>query len=147
MAEMNWWRGSEPSSSKFVGSVDYTPWINGDAPDIHFEERPGQVAPFERRPDEYPVKYDLSYNYPNPFNPTTTFRYKVPTPGSDVRITVYNVAGQVVTTLVREFKTPGVYRVMWDGRSESGNPAATGVYFVNMISGDFTDTKKIVLIK
>jgi hypothetical protein len=148
MAEMNWWGGSEPSPSRFVGSVDYDPWLEGETPpDIHFEEIPGQVAPFAQERRELPARYSLSYNYPNPFNPVTTFRYAVPQPGGSVRIAIYNVAGQRVATLVNEQKAPGTYTAVWSGVSDGGVNVASGVYFVRMEAGSFTETRKVILLK
>ncbi len=149
MAEVNWWKGVEPSPNKFVGSVDYDPWIEGETPpDIHYEEIPGQVSPFVPLEDEAsPSQYSLSYNYPNPFNPVTTFSYEVPRPGGDIEIVLYNVAGQTVASLVREYRGPGVYKVTWGGESDRGERVASGVYFVRMRAGSFEETRKIILLK
>ncbi|MBP2680192.1 MAG: hypothetical protein H6Q78_55 [Candidatus Krumholzibacteriota bacterium] len=148
MAEMNWWRGEEPPSNRFYGSVDYDPWIDDETPpDIHYEEIPGLVAPFVAQEQALPTQYDLSYNYPNPFNPVTTFVFQVPPQGSDVELVIYNVAGQRVTSLVREYKSPGVYKVTWNGESERGGPVASGMYFVRMRAGSYKETRKIMLLK
>ncbi len=89
----------------------------------------------------------LSQNLPNPFNPVTTIRYSVKE-HAHVSLKVYNVAGQLVTTLVNEVKQPGIiYEVCWDGRSNSGDPVASGVYFYKMVTKDFSMTKKMVLLK
>ncbi len=147
MAEMNWWRGTQPNPNMFVGSVDYTPWLVGPPPDIHYEEIPGRTSPFEEERIGYPARYDLSYNYPNPFNPVTTFFYQVPPPGGDVEIVIYNVSGQRVTPLVNEHKPSGLYKVTWDGVSERGERVASGVYFVRMRAGSFTETQKVIVLK
>jgi len=147
MAEVDWWRGEEPPSNRFYGSVDYDPWLEGDAPEIHSQGGPGPVAPFDARTDELPTRYDLSYNYPNPFNPVTTFVYQVPPPGGDVELAIYNVAGQRVTSLVREHKPAGVYKVTWNGESERGGAVASGVYFVQMRAGSYAETRKIMFLK
>jgi len=148
MAEVDWWGGSEPNPNRFVGSVDHDPWLEGETPpDIHYEEIPGQVAPFVPFEEECPIQFALSYNYPNPFNPVTTFNYEVPQPGAEVTITVYNGTGQLVTSLVNEYKSPGAYQVTWDGSNESGELMASGVYFVRMNAGSFSETRKIILLK
>ncbi len=95
-----------------------------------------------------PLTYELYQNYPNPFNPTTTIQFsiasKVPT---NVRLTVYNVLGQKVKTLVDDYRSQGTYRVIWDGRNEGGNMAASGVYFYMLKTDSFIQTKKMLLLK
>ena len=85
---------------------------------------------------------------PNPFNPETTIRYGVRKRGH-VSLKVYNVAGQLVRTLVDDIKSPRPkgFEVTWDGRSDRGDAAATGVYFYKLVAPGFTETKKMVLLK
>ena len=83
----------------------------------------------------------LIQNYPNPFNPTTIIKYQIPEL-RNVRLTVYDVLGREVQTLVNEEKQAGNYEVEFDG---TGLPS--GVYFYKIESGNFSDTKKIVLLK
>jgi flagellar hook assembly protein FlgD len=64
-----------------------------------------------------------------------------------VQIVIYNIQGQRVVTLLDERRPAGIHAVMWDGRDGAGEPVATGVYFVQMRSGSFKETKKIVLLK
>ena len=95
-----------------------------------------------------PNKFELSQNYPNPFNPTTTIKYSIPSlarvPEGPVRVllTVYDVLGNEVATLVNENKAPGNYEVNFDGSNLS-----SGVYFYKMTAGSFTVVKKLNLIK
>jgi hypothetical protein len=88
-----------------------------------------------------PREYKLSQNYPNPFNPTTKISFALPKAGN-VELSVYDLLGREVSTLVNEFKTPGSYTINFNASS-----LASGVYFYTIKSGDFTDTKKMVLIK
>ncbi len=88
-----------------------------------------------------PSTYELSQNYPNPFNPTTTIRYSIMKPGL-VTLTVYNVLGQRVETLVDRFQSAGSYVVTFDA-----SRYATGVYFYQVRSGSFQSVKKMMLIK
>jgi hypothetical protein len=90
----------------------------------------------------------LSHNYPNPFNPTTTIQFGIKDRGY-VSLKIYNVAGQLVKTLVDEVKnpTPGGYKFTWNGRSDAGAPVATGVYFCKLVTSDFSRTRKLVLLK
>jgi len=91
---------------------------------------------------EVPFTYRLSQNYPNPFNPVTTIKYGLPKYGN-TSLTVYNITGQVVKTLVaNEFKDAGTYEVTFDASNLS-----SGVYFYTLESGSFKETKKMLLVK
>jgi hypothetical protein len=89
---------------------------------------------------------DLAQNYPNPFNPSTTIKYSVKA-NAHVSLKIYNVAGQLVRTLVNCDMTAGVYTESWNGRNNSGNPISSGVYFYKLVTKDFSMTKKMVLLK
>ena len=95
-----------------------------------------------------PKVFSLAQNSPNPFNPATTISYSVPE-GTlvQVKLTVYNIRGQLVRTLVDEVREPGSYTVYWDGRNDAGRQVASGVYFYRMRAGDFVQTRKMVLLK
>ncbi len=84
---------------------------------------------------------------PNPFNPTTQIRYSVATGGAVVDIRIFDVAGRMVRTLVDGRQDAGVHSVVWDGRDEHGRSMPSGVYFCRMRSGDYSQTRKIVLAK
>ncbi len=90
---------------------------------------------------EIPTVFSLAQNYPNPFNPVTSIKYSVPKQ-SLVKLVIYDIIGREVATLVNEVKTPGNYTASFDA-----SMYASGVYFYRMESGDFTDVKKMVLIK
>ena len=92
-----------------------------------------------------PTQFKLSQNFPNPFNPETSFDIHLPEP-SDWTVQIFNVQGQVVRTLSGS-SSAGVTRVTWTGTDESGMKAASGIYFYRVTAGDFSDTKKMVLIK
>ena len=93
-----------------------------------------------------PARATLLPNYPNPFNPSTTLMFNLGRQ-SHVTLTVHDMAGRVVRTLVDGSRDAGEHRVIWDGRDEQGAAAATGVYFVRVESRDGVDTQKIALIK
>jgi hypothetical protein len=93
-----------------------------------------------------PASTALDQNYPNPFNPTTTIAYSIAS-RSRVQLRIYNVRGQLVKTLVDDEQVPNVYRAVWDGRNNSGSPVASGVYFYELVAGDFQATKKMVLVR
>jgi hypothetical protein len=89
----------------------------------------------------------LEQNVPNPFNPTTTIRYEVRESGP-VTLKIYNVAGQLVRTLVDGERAAGqVHEATWNGLNDGGRPVSSGVYFYKLVARDFTQTKKMVLLK
>ena len=90
-------------------------------------------------------------NYPNPFNPETWIPYHLAT-GADVTVTIYNVQGDVVRTLMLGHQPAGVYEsrgraAYWDGRNALGEPVASGLYFYTLTAGDFTATRKLLIAK
>ena len=93
-----------------------------------------------------PFNFELSQNYPNPFNPATSIEYSIPTK-SHVTIEVFNILGQRVRTLVDHEKPAGSYNITWDGNTNSGNPAATGLYVYRFQAGEYVETKKMMLLK
>jgi hypothetical protein len=93
-----------------------------------------------------PTAYALGQNFPNPFNPSTTLLYSLKNAGH-VQLNIYNVLGQNVRTLVDEYQAAKDYSVIWDGHDDAGNEVASGVYFYRIKSGEFTDIKKMVLMK
>jgi hypothetical protein len=100
-----------------------------------------------------PEEFELSQNYPNPLNPITTIPYTVS--GSQfivhgpvhTSMKIYNILGQLVRTLVDEGKTPGKYEINWDGNDDSGKEVGSGIYFYQLRTRDYTDTKKMVLLR
>ncbi len=93
-----------------------------------------------------PDVYSLSQNFPNPFNPTTRFGFGLPEAGK-VTITIYDLLGRPVRTLVSEQRDAGYYFVQWDSRDDRGVYVASGLYITVMQSGSFRDVKKIILLK
>ena len=93
-----------------------------------------------------PSETGLLANYPNPFNPATTIRYVLPEQ-AEVHITVYNMLGQQVRALVNQQDSPGEHEVVWDGCDDSGHPVSSGLYLYRMTAGDFTQSRKMLLLK
>ena len=93
-----------------------------------------------------PVTYSLSQNYPNPFNPSTTLRYAIPQAGK-VTLEIYNVLGQKIRTLLNSDVTAGTHLTVWNGLDDAGQQVSTGVYFYKLTAKNFTDTKKMILMK
>jgi hypothetical protein len=99
---------------------------------------------------EIPAVTKFNGNYPNPFNPVTTFSYSLANE-SKVDLTIFNIKGQKVKTLIDEKQVAGVHQVIWDGTDENGKYISTGIYFshcsINSGDGDYTSVKKIILLK
>jgi len=95
--------------------------------------------------NKVPAEFKLQQNYPNPFNPVTKIKFDIATVGAvprTVRLVIYDVLGREIATLVNEELQPGTYEVEWDA---SNYPS--GVYYYRLVSADYSDTKKMVLIK
>ena len=88
-----------------------------------------------------PVDYKLDQNYPNPFNPTTVINFTIPKAGN-VTLKVYNALGQEVATLVDEYKDASNYQVDFNA-----SKLASGIYFYSLKANNFTQTKKMMLVK
>ena len=97
---------------------------------------------------DLPVNYidELICNYPNPFNPTTTIKFSTEKQGN-VSIDVYNIRGQKVVTLLNGTLEAGEHSVVWSGFDESGRSVGSGVYFYHMRKDDFSEMKRMVLMK
>jgi hypothetical protein len=140
MAQMNWWGTDDPPGRKFYslgGTVVWQPHLETD--------------PFEREngpPDQTdgPASYYLSQNVPNPFNPVTTIRFGL-AEAAAVRVTIYDLAGRRVRTLLDAWRPTGHHSVSWDGTSDAGVDVATGVYFYRIEAGPLRETRKAVLLK
>jgi len=89
-----------------------------------------------------PLEFSLLESYPNPFNPSTTIRFQVPFKAR-VNISVFDILGNHIETIIDESVTPGLRSIVWKPNSSD----ATGMYFIHMKSANFTDTKKIMFLK
>ena len=106
-------------------------------------------------PDEIqnalPEQFSLYQNFPNPFNPATTISYALPKSGH-IELTIYNLLGQKVRTLVNTYQPAGQFQVQWDGRDAQGNPVASGVYVYKLkaksVPGErFEEVRKMILMR
>lgn len=93
-----------------------------------------------------PEGFNVSQNYPNPFNPTTAFKYTLPK-ASHVEISIYNLMGQKIATLVNANIAAGTYQVKWDGRNSHGNLVPSGLYFYEVRTPAFRQIGKMILSK
>ncbi|MBI4547126.1 MAG: T9SS type A sorting domain-containing protein, partial [Ignavibacteriae bacterium] len=113
---------------------------------IHLRLSPASTA-------ELPKEFALHQNYPNPFNPTTRIRFALPQE-TKVKLKIYNILGQEITTLIDEIQQPGFKSVTWDGNGESGQPLPSGLYFYRIVvtptnnsNSIFIETRKMILLK
>jgi choice-of-anchor B domain-containing protein len=93
-----------------------------------------------------PVGFNLKQNYPNPFNPTTRISYTIGL-ASFVNLTVFDVSGNFVKTLVNSHKPTGVYTLHWDGKDELDEKMPSGNYFIRIKTEEFTQSRKMILLK
>lgn len=93
-----------------------------------------------------PAEYSLKQSFPNPFNPVTTIEFGLPSQEL-VRLSVYNILGQEVVTLVNEILPAGHHRMVWNGKNKLGRDVASGVYVYTLRTESFFDRKKMVLLR
>ena len=117
---------------------------NGDsiAPGKFFQERYLSQSINELNPEVFSVEP----NYPNPFNPVTTLRYELPE-NALVNITIYDIMGRQVSTLVSSQQTAGYKSVQWYATNDEGAPVSAGLYLYTIEAGQYLQTKKMVLLK
>ena len=137
-AEYNYWGDDCVDPAWFYGDVDYTPWTDEAHTGVYTECLSGVEG-------EWGV--EASYNYPNPFNPTTAISYTVPAPGAEVRLTIYDLAGREVRTLVAGAEQGGEHVAVWHGRDDAGRVVGSGVYFYRLVVGDKSIERKMVMLK
>ena len=111
------------------------------APDMGASESHEGWSDIEDEPLSRLQTFSLNQNYPNPFNPTTMINYQLPMT-SDVELSVYNLLGQKIATLVNESQRAGNHQVGWDASNQ-----ASGVYYYQIRAGEFQDVKKMILIR
>ena len=133
-------------SLRFIGSLRGTFYLD----DIHLvaAQPPSEITAVREEGDQIgtPREFALDPNYPNPFNSSTTIRYRIEEPGR-VRLEVFDIQGQKVKTLANGDVGPGVYQVEWDGTDASGKPVATGVYLARLQKDTALLVHKMLLLK
>jgi len=100
----------------------------------------------EELPNTLPKSYNLLANFPNPFNPSTEIGYELPEL-TDVNLSVYNILGQRVKTLINMRQQPGIYSVNWDGRDGEGHDISSGIYFYRLTTNNFDAARQMMLVK
>ena len=96
---------------------------------------------------EVPIAFSLAQNVPNPFNPATEIRFAVPPQAGHVRLEIFDVRGQKVRTLVEGALPAGDHARVWQGRTDTGRPAPSGVYFYRLSGDGFSETRKMVVVQ
>lgn len=124
------------------------PTMDWVAEDLYVESPPPDLTTATAIDDkeELPFTYALEQNYPNPFNPSTTIEFSL-AERSDVTISIYNVMGQLVNTLVSTEMNAGSHQLVWNGKNRQGNQVTSGIYFLQMKSKNFTKVRKMTLLK
>lgn len=96
--------------------------------------------------DEVPADFHLEQNYPNPFNPSTRIQYGLPQ-AERVELTVTDVNGRLVATLISAEQPAGTHETTWNGRADDGSAVASGIYLYRLTAGTFTEVRRLVLVK
>ena len=129
-----------------IGAYEY--WITAVDLSGLESESSGIVSAVLSSEDEVgmPTEFALKQNYPNPFNPSTQIQYALPSE-TRVVISIYDITGRKVRTLVNEVQSAGYRTVMWNATNEIGRPVSAGMYIYSIQAGDFIQNRKMVLMK
>jgi hypothetical protein len=106
-----------------------------------------EVVGVDEPPAVIPENMNLSQNYPNPFNGRTIIHVETKYASNQASLDIYNLAGQLVSTLFNGDMQPGFHRFTWDGRDKEGRELSSGIYFYKLQSGSFASCKKMVLLR
>jgi hypothetical protein len=118
--------------------LDICGFCGGDGPASGFD---CENNPLSLEKEFLPITYNIANIFPNPFNPVTAINYGIPDYGM-VKISVYDISGRQVARLFNNYQSPGFYSIKWNASS-----FPSGLYFIRMTSNNFTDTRKVLLIK
>jgi hypothetical protein len=113
---------------------------------INSIERLSKVVLVDNEEVAAPLEFALEQNYPNPFNPSTTIRFSIQQSGS-VTLSVYSILGTEIKVLENAYLQAGSYEYQWDGRDADGLDVASGIYFYSLRSGEFSQQKKMLLLR
>jgi hypothetical protein len=144
-AENCYWDSVPPDANKFSGYVDYDPYLNSEPPAC---SPPGGGGPQDKGGIQLqlPKVYALGPAIPNPSNGQMRIIYQLPKE-SMVNFRIYNVMGQLVRTLRSGKEKAGYYTATWDGKDAQGKKAGAGVYFYRLDAGEYSKTKKLVIVR
>ena len=137
-AQDNYWGTTDSTeiNAMIKGAVDWMPYLS---------EEPGQTeisAPAEKRP----TRFTLYAGYPNPFNAQTTIRFDI-VRSAAIEMKIYDMLGRSLRQWQWQQLEPGRYEQVWDGRDQDGRAVATGVYFYQLRTAEFTGTGRLLLLR
>ncbi len=136
-ARTNQFTGTTPNNHVGAGYLDAHALVKKVA---------NQVTSVESNGDALPESFLLEQNYPNPFNPSTTITFSI-AHTADISLTIYDILGNKVRTMLEGKVSTGVHSVVWNGKDALGRQVASGQYFYKIEAGEFTSTKKMLLLK
>jgi hypothetical protein len=151
VGELNW-GGDDTYAVDLTNHSDasFPAWLDVTYEDLrgnrHQVRIDAELDPWNPTETAPALAFKLAQNYPNTFNPITTIRYQIPV-RSMVNLSVFDVSGRLIRTLVNEYNEPGFRAVHWDGRDGRGIEAASGIYFYRLQTGSYTATKRMVLLR
>jgi hypothetical protein len=129
------------SSSGTAVHVAWTDNRNNGNPEIYYKRNPNGTVDINLISSNVPLAFGLSQNYPNPFNPVTNIKFQV-SELSDTKLTLSDISGKVIEEFVNQQLVPGTYEVRFDASGLS-----SGVYFYRLEAGNYSETKRMVLLK
>jgi len=132
-----------PAAGHYTINAGYKSPKEWDSTSVTFNVTTGIDDPV---PTDAPQAFELYPNHPNPFNPETLIRFSLPKAGQ-AKLTIYNINGQVVRTLVNGNLSAGLHSFRWDGHSNNGEVSPSGVYIYEVISGGQRQAKRMTLTK
>ncbi len=116
---------------------------------VYFDQleiRKNGVTDVQNNSGTIPSEFTMSQNYPNPFNPSTVITYALPK-SSSVKLTIYDMLGREVKTLVNSEQNAGTYNVQWNGDNNNGSKVSSGTYIYLIKTGEYQQAKKMILLK
>lgn len=137
---------ADPDNGIFDLALEWSPCIGTAGDGQNMGDLRWVVVDLSIDQENLPTEFSLSQNYPNPFNPVTTIKYGLKEE-VHTRLTLYNVLGQEVITLVNETQPTGYYFLNWNGRNKYGASISSGIYFYRLEAGDFVSVKKLTILK
>ncbi|MGB2769015.1 MAG: T9SS type A sorting domain-containing protein [Candidatus Zixiibacteriota bacterium] len=125
------------------------PCVEDGSPEFHVTQLQTITAVDDETESQAIPRFTLNQNHPNPFNPVTTIRYTIGggQGSTHTKLKIYDLLGRKIKTLVNEEQTAGIYEVSWDGKDDLGREVASGVYFYRLETPEFSQTRKMLLLK
>lgn len=136
-----------PVTAAYQGRAVFA-WSDGRADGLNIYASQAVYSPTDSEDEGelVPHNFSLEQNFPNPFNPSTEIRFSLDK-ATHVRLSIYNLLGQMVRTVVDDNLGSGPHSVIWDGKDHHGQKAASGIYFYRLVTESFDSTRKMLLMK